>query len=181
MMRDCRENIALARLLPFAIAAALAVAGPAAAHDYNGVYVVHPGLTDDAISALGDGLLSRYRSDMLEGSIDEDDAGPEGQRICYHAFNPVTGRGWCPQPFCAAYAESGCPHCPWSWVSGCRSPSRSGRCASSPMERSSAVPSSASSRNTPPTPISSGWWRDSSALSSRRPVAEGLTWPAILV
>lgn len=71
---------------PSACGALLCVA-LAQAHDDR---ITHPSLSDNAIDILNHLLINRFRSDIRQGSIDEDAL----TRFCYHAYNPVNGRGW---------------------------------------------------------------------------------------
>lgn len=73
--------------------------------------IVHPGLTDNAVDTLNHPLINQYSDEIRQGSIDEDNLLPDA-RPCYHAYNPISGLGWCPQPFCLFYFEDIIPDCP---------------------------------------------------------------------
>ena len=51
---------------------------------------VHRGISHNAVDILDIGLLNRYRSQIGQGSVDEDTF----PQYCYHAYNPHNGRGF---------------------------------------------------------------------------------------
>ena len=57
------------------------------AHETN---IVHPGLTDNAVTTLNNTLINTYKTYIRDGSIHEDDF----PRYKDHAYDPFTGGGW---------------------------------------------------------------------------------------
>ena len=62
------------------------LARPCGAHEVE----VHRDISYNAVDILDIGLLNRFRTDIGQGSIDEDTF----PQYCYHAYNPHNGRGF---------------------------------------------------------------------------------------